>query len=76
MDWKAHRKTRHLEIKFLSLEQHFLKQLRFEEDLVFAAFAESIRQFRDFQQCDSVSLTQTEPKNLRQSFGDVLKFLA
>lgn len=86
MDCKAHRKTRHLEIKFLSLEQHFLKQhflkqqilkqLRFEEDLVFAAFAEAIRQFRDFQQCDSVSLTQTEPKNLRQSFGDVLKFLA
>ena len=75
MDCKAHRKSHHLEIKVLHLEPKLLKQLGIEGDLVFTAFAKAVRQFRDFQQCDSVSLTQTEPKNLAQGFGDVLKFL-
>jgi hypothetical protein len=57
------------------LEQKLLKQLGIEGDLVFTAFAKAVRQFRDFQQCDSVSLRQTQPKNLPQGFGDVLKFL-
>ena len=75
MDCKAHRKTRHLEIKLLHLEQHRFQQLGFEEHLVIDAFVEAIRQFRDFQQCESVSLTQAEPKYLGQGLGDVLKFL-
>lgn len=61
MDCKAHRKIRHLEIKSLHLEQH-----RFDEDLVTAAFIDAITQFCHFQQCDSVSLTKSHPKNLTQ----------
>jgi uncharacterized protein YcaQ len=61
MDCKAHRKTRHLEIKFLHIEPH-----HFAEDAVITAFVEAIKQFCDFQQCDSVSLTKASPKHLNQ----------
>lgn len=75
MDCKAHRKTRHLEIKLLQVEQHLFEQHGFEENLVIAAFLKAIRQFRDFQQCDSISLTQAQPKKLGQGLGDVLNFV-
>ncbi|MCG8382853.1 MAG: winged helix DNA-binding domain-containing protein [Gammaproteobacteria bacterium] len=61
MDCKAHRKASHLEIKALHLEQH-----RFDEDAVMAAFVRAIKRFCQFQQCDSVSLTQAYPKHLAQ----------
>ncbi|WP_052063725.1 winged helix-turn-helix domain-containing protein [Nitrincola sp. A-D6] len=51
MDCKAHRKTRHLEIKSLHFEPH-----SFDEDAVMAAFIDAIQAFCHFQHCDSVSL--------------------
>lgn len=52
MDCKAHRKTSHLEIKSLHLEQY-----SFDDDSVISAFVDAIKQFCYFQQCDSVSLS-------------------
>lgn len=68
MDCKAHRKIRHLEIKSLYLEQH-----SFDKDSVIAAFVDAIRQFCDFQKCDSVSLTKAHPKHLTQPLHSALK---
>lgn len=59
MDCKAHRKNRHLEIRFLHFEPH-----TFDESLVMTAFVEAITQFCHFQQCDSVSLTDVHPDHL------------
>ncbi len=67
MDCKAHRKTRHLEIKFLHFEKH-----GFDEGLVMAAFVEAVEGFRGFQECDSVSLTRVEPKRLTQGLQSAL----
>lgn len=69
MDCKAHRKSRHLEIKTLHLEQH-----DFEEDLVISAFADAITQFCHFQNCDSVSLAKVEPSHLTQRLRCALNF--
>ncbi|MCF6323392.1 MAG: winged helix DNA-binding domain-containing protein [Gammaproteobacteria bacterium] len=68
MDCKAHRKTSHLEIKSLHLEQH-----NFDEDLVITAFVDAITQFCHFQQCDSVTLTKAHPKHLTQRLHSALK---
>lgn len=70
MDCKAHRKTHHLEIKFLHFEQH-----TFDEGLLVSAFAEAIKQFRDFQQCDTVTLTKVHPEPLDQRWQRLLKSL-
>ncbi len=71
MDCKAHRKTRHLEIKSLHLEQH-----GFDEDLILAAFADAVAQFCDFQGCCSVSLTKAYPKHLSQGLRRALEPIA
>lgn len=68
MDCKAHRKDRHLEIKALHFEPH-----DFDEDEVIAAFAEAITPFRQFQQCDSVSLTKVSPEHLMPRLQLALK---
>ena len=68
MDCKAHRKTRHLEIKSLHFEQHI-----FDEESVIAAFVDAITQFCHFQNCDSVSLTKAYPKHLLQRLRSALK---
>lgn len=68
MDCKAHRKSRHLEIKLLHLEPH-----RFDEEAVVAAFADAIRQFCHFQECDSVSVDRVHPKHLKQPLRVALK---
>jgi uncharacterized protein YcaQ len=68
MDCKAHRKTSHLEIKSLHLEQH-----SFDEDLVITAFVDAIAQFCHFQKCDSVSLTKAHPKHLTERLHSALK---
>ena len=68
MDCKAHRKTRHLEIKSLHFEQH-----KFDEESVIAAFVDAITQFCHFQNCDSVSLTKAYPKHLTQRLRSALK---
>jgi hypothetical protein len=68
MDCKAHRKTSHLEIKSLYFEQH-----NFDEESVIAAFVGAITQFSDFQNCDSVSLTNAHPKHMAQRLRSALK---
>lgn len=68
MDCKAHRKNRHLEIKFLHFESH-----SFDEDLIIAAFIDAITSFCDFQQCDSASLTKAYPKHLTQPLCKALR---
>lgn len=70
MDCKAHRKTSHLEIKSLHLEQH-----HFDEDSVINAFVDAIEQFSHFQKCDSVSLISVHPKHLTQRLRSALEFL-
>ena len=68
MDCKAHRKIRHLEIKLLHFEQH-----NFDEALIITAFVDAITLFCDFQECDSVSLNNADPKHLIQRLHSVLK---
>lgn len=68
MDCKAHRKSSHLEIKSLHWEPH-----SFDEDLVITAFVDTIESFCQFQKCDSVSLTQVQPKSLTQRLRSALK---
>jgi len=70
MDCKAHRKTRHLEIKALHFEQHDV-----DEDLVISAFEKAMSHFCHFQQCDTVSLTKVYPKRLTQPLCNALKAL-
>lgn len=67
MDCKAHRKTSHLEVKALHLEQH-----SFDEDLIIAAFADAMTRFSYFQECDSMSLTKAHPKHLTQRLQSAL----
>lgn len=62
MDCKAHRKTRHLEIKALHLDGH-----NYDEDLIIEAFIKAIKKFCQFQGCDSVSLINSYPK--KQTLG-------
>lgn len=68
MDCKAHRKTSHLEIKLLHLEQH-----NFDEDLIISAFVDAVTQFCAFQECNSVSLTKAHPKHLAKRLHRALK---
>ena len=70
MDCKAHRKTKHLEVKSLHWEHH-----NFDEDLILTAFQKAITEFCHFQQCDSVSLTQTGQNFLNQRLRNALKHL-
>ncbi len=70
VDCKAHRKTRHLEIKALHFEKH-----GFDEDLVITSFVDAITQFSSFQECDSVSLTKVHPKKIAQRLRRVLRHL-
>lgn len=70
MDCKAHRKNNHLEIKSLHWELH-----NFDEDLVITVFADAIKQFCQFQKCESVSLTQAQPSNLNKRLRSALKSL-
>tara|TARA_B100000674_G_scaffold5489_1_gene4403 strand:+ start:30142 stop:31353 length:1212 start_codon:yes stop_codon:yes gene_type:complete len=71
MDCKAHRKSRHLEIKALYFEPH-----HFDESAVIAAFADAVTIFCRFQECDSVSLTKIHPKSLTRQLHHALKPLA
>ena len=68
MDCKAHRKTSHLEIKALHLEQY-----HFDDDAIIAAFVNAITAFCSFQGCHSISLTQAHPKHLTQPLQRALK---
>lgn len=70
MDCKAHRKTRHFEIKSLHLEQH-----GFEDDAVIAAFAEAVTAFCQFQDCDTVTLSNVQPTHFREPLQSALQAL-
>jgi uncharacterized protein YcaQ len=61
MDCKAHRKTRHLEIKSVHFEEH-----GFDQELVISSFVEAITKFQQFQGCETVSLNEAYPKQLAQ----------
>jgi uncharacterized protein YcaQ len=67
MDCKAHRKTRHFEIKSLHFEQH-----GFDENRVISAFADAVSEFLCFQQCDTVSMVNMYPTNLTQNLRRTL----
>ncbi len=71
MDCKAHRKTRHLQIKSLHLEPRHC-----DDDAVIAAFLEAVTAFCDFQECDSVSLTNTSPYHLAAQLAGALEALS
>lgn len=58
MPGKAHRKAGHLEIRSLHMEPH-----NFEDESVIAALVDAIGQFCHFQQCDTVSLTEAQPRH-------------
>jgi len=75
MDCKAHRKTHHLEIKFLHFEKTAFSRDIFDQALVINAWLKSLSQFCHFQQCTSVSLISVEPKNLSQSLNHRLESL-
>jgi uncharacterized protein len=70
MDCKAHRKSSHLEIKFLHFEQH-----NFDEEAVITAFVNAIIPFSQFQNCTTVSLTKTHPKHLTKKLHSALEHL-
>lgn len=59
MDCKAHRKDRHLEIKSL-----YIENTSFEVEAIVTALVKAIDEFRPFQNCDTVSLTNAEPLHL------------
>ena len=75
MDCKAHRKTRHFEIKSLYLEPKYLELRSFDEDIVIDAFVAAIAEFIQFQNCDSVSLTKAQPPHLTTPLQKALKSL-
>ncbi len=71
MDCKAHRKTRHLEIKSLHFEPH-----SFDDDSIVAAFVDAVTKFCEFQNCESVSLAKVQPKCLVQRLQNALSLRA
>ncbi len=68
MDCKAHRRIRQLEIKSLHLEPHSS-----DTDAVISALVDAVAQFRQFQNCDSVTLTQVYPQPLTQTVRSALE---
>ncbi len=75
MDCKAHRKERHLEIKALHLESGAVAHADFDQNAFIYALLTALTQFRDFQQCHTVSLTQVQPKKLSQALHTAIKDL-
>jgi len=67
MDCKAHRRERRLEIKFLHFDVH-----NNDEEMLFFAFVEAVKQFCQFQNCDVVSLTKVYPDQLNQRLQSAL----
>jgi len=61
MDCKAHRKTRHLEIKNLHFESH-----GFSDAAVIDALVDALQGFVRFQDCDTVTVQTVEPSHTKQ----------
>lgn len=74
MDCKAYRKERRLEIKSLHLEQQ-LEQNKFNKDAVNAAFVKAVKKFMVFQNCDSVTLIEVQPKSSIRILQEALNSL-
>lgn len=68
MDCKAHRKIKHLEIKSLHLEPH-----SHDDEVVISALADAVVPFRQFQNCESVSVSQVYPQTLAQAVRGALE---
>lgn len=75
MDCKAHRKDRHFEIKALHIPSRQSKLTDSEQAQMIQAFVVAVDAFRQFQQCDSVSLTQVYPSTLSAALRSALKSL-
>ncbi|MFL0804310.1 MAG: winged helix DNA-binding domain-containing protein [Agarilytica sp.] len=75
MDCKAHRKTRHFEIKSVHFEPRHIGLGGFDEEAVLLAFVNAIKEFCIFQKCESVSLVNAYPKQLTQRLRRALKAL-
>ena len=73
MDCKAHRKTRHLEIKSLHFEPCYLDGLHVDEAEMIEAFKAAVMGFCQFQGCDTVSLANVNTRNLAQRLRNALK---
>lgn len=72
VDCKAHRKDRVLELIHLHIEDPTLASTG-EADEFAAAFAQSARNFADFNQCDTVKLTRASPAKWLQPVRRSLK---
>jgi uncharacterized protein YcaQ len=68
MDCKAHRKTGQFEIKQLHFEHY-----QCHEDELLGAFAQTLKDFMQFQNCRSVSLGQVSPVHLTQRLRSALE---
>lgn len=67
MDCKAHRSENRLEIIALHLEKQ-----SYDEDELIAALAEALKPFRQFQRCDSISVSRVSPNHLTQGLQQAL----
>jgi uncharacterized protein YcaQ len=76
MDCKAQRKDRHLEIRSLHLDRGVADSNAADRDDFMQAFAVAVDQFREFQQCDSVSLRKVHPHSLGRSLRAVVAKMA
>jgi len=68
VDCKAHRRTRHLEIKALHFCSH-----PFDEQELLGAFANAIRDFADFQECDTIAVNTVTPGHLTATLQQRLR---
>ena len=72
MDCKVHRKANHLEIKSIHFQYAF-EQYNFDEEQIVTAFIKAIVKFRDFQNCNSISLLKVRPQKLYQRLCSAIK---
>ncbi len=75
MDCKAHRKDRHLTINSLHLEPGMVTRSDFDAAAFSHVLRNALLSFRNFQQCDSLSISQVQPKQLTQIIQAALQDL-
>ena len=73
MDCKAHRQSKHLEIRALFLEKPIPNKL---QDKFVHAFAAACQEFKDFNQCDEMTLSKCRPAQWRAPLQKALSALA
>jgi uncharacterized protein YcaQ len=62
MDAKAHRKSKHLELKALYFEKSSLEKKGFDRERFIQSFNKAVNLFCDFQNCETWSLVRVNPK--------------